>query len=158
VGLPLRIAAKVDPADRDYFESEVRPLLGHPLVRWIGEIDERQKQDFLGGAIALLFPIDWPEPFGLVMIEAMACGTPVVAFRNGSVPEVLEDGVSGFVVDSLEQAVEATRAAASLDRRRVRARFDARFGADRMARDYLAVYEKLRTLPAAHRRSDARDG
>src|SRR5690606_26158258 len=106
-GQRLRIAAKVDPADREYFEREIRPMLDHPLVEYIGEIGEADKSAFLGGARALLFPIDWPEPFGLVMIEAMACGTPVVAFRGGSVPEVLDDGVTGFIVESIDEAVEA---------------------------------------------------
>ena len=103
--MPLRIAAKVDPVDRAYFEETVRPLLDHPLVEFIGEIDEHEKRDFLGNALALLFPIDWPEPFGLVMIEAMAAGTPVIAWRNGSVPEIIDDGLSGVIVDSLEEAV-----------------------------------------------------
>jgi glycosyltransferase involved in cell wall biosynthesis len=141
--LPLRIAAKVDPADREYFEGEIRQLLEHPLIEYIGEIGEAEKAKFLGGASALLFPIDWPEPFGLVMIEALACGTPVIAFRGGSVPEVLEDGVTGFVVDTLEDAIAATRSVKDLDRRRCRAVFEDRFSAGRMARDYLALYERL---------------
>lgn len=143
LGLPLRIAAKVDMADKVYFERTIEPLLDNPLVEFIGEIGEREKQDFLGQALALLFPIDWPEPFGLVMIEAMACGTPVVAWRHGSVPEVLEPGLTGWVVDSLDEAVEATRQAGSLSRRRIRQRFEQRFTAERMALDYVSVYERL---------------
>ena len=139
-GQPLKIAAKVDPADRDYFEREVRHLLDHPLIEFIGEIGESQKSGFLGNARALLFPIDWPEPFGLVMIEALACGVPVVALRGGSVDEVIEDGVTGFVVDTVPQAIEATRKVASLSRARCRATFERRFSATRMAQDYVRVY------------------
>jgi glycosyltransferase involved in cell wall biosynthesis len=139
----LRIAAKVDPADRDYFDREIHPLLANPFVDYIGEIDERRKADFLGGAEALLFPIDWPEPFGLVMIEALACGTPVIAFRGGSVPEVIEDGVTGFVVDSVEEACAAVDRIGTLDRRRCRQSFERRFTAARMARDHVAVYEAV---------------
>jgi glycosyltransferase involved in cell wall biosynthesis len=142
-GLPLKIAAKVDRADREYFECEIKPLLRQPHVEYIGEIDERQKQAFLGGARALLFPIDWEEPFGLVMIEAMACGTPVVAFRRGSVPEIVEDGVTGFVVDSVEDAVDAVQRVSALRRNDCRARFDARYTAARMALDYVAIYRRL---------------
>jgi len=142
-GQPLRIAAKVDPFDRRYFERDIRPLLDHPLVEFIGEISEEQKSDFLGGASALLFPIDWPEPFGLVMIEAMACGVPVVAYRGGSVTEVIDHGVTGFVVDTLGQAIEATRAVARLSRRRCRSVFERRFSVTRMAADYEALYEGL---------------
>jgi len=152
-GIPLKIAAKVDRADKDYFEDVVKPLLDDPLVEFVGEVDEKGKQDFLGNALALLFPIDWPEPFGLVMIEAMACGTPVVAFRRGSVPEVMEDGVTGFVVDTLDQAVEAVEKALSLDRRACRRVFEERFSVARMARDYLRLYAKVTKssvrLPAA---------
>ena len=142
-GLPLRVAAKVDRADREYFDQHIRHLLDNPLIEFVGEIDDRQKAAFLGGAIALLFPIDWPEPFGLVMIEALACGVPVVAFREGSVPEVIEHGATGFVVDSIEQAVEATRVAHLLDRRRCRMAFERRFSAARMAADYVRIYEGL---------------
>jgi len=144
-GMPLRIAAKVDPADQDYFEREIRQLLAHPLVQYVGEISETQKDEFLGGASALLFPIDWPEPFGLVMIEALACGTPVVAFRGGSVAEVIDHGVTGFVVDSLDDAIEATSRIQTIDRARCRAVFEKRFNVTRMANDYLAVYEQLRS-------------
>jgi glycosyltransferase involved in cell wall biosynthesis len=142
-GLRLRIAAKVDPADRDYFEREIRHLLEHPLVEFAGEIDERQKDAFLGGASALLFPVDWPEPFGLVMIEALACGVPVVAFRRGSVPEVIEPGVTGFIVNTVAEAVAATRQIGTLSRRQCRMAFERRFSAARMAADYVQVYERL---------------
>jgi glycosyltransferase involved in cell wall biosynthesis len=142
-GRPLRIAAKVDAADRQYFERDIRHLLDHPLVEYIGEVDEQGKEAFLGGASALLFPIDWPEPFGLVMIEAMACGVPVVAFRGGSVPEVIDEGVTGFIVESIEDAVEAVRAAERLDRTQCRRVFEERFTASRMAADYVAIYERL---------------
>jgi glycosyltransferase involved in cell wall biosynthesis len=148
VGIPLKIAAKVDPADEEYFHSEVEPLLDHPLVDFVGEIGEKDKVSFLNKALAMLFPIDWPEPFGLVMIEAMACGTPVIAYGCGSVPEVIEDGVTGFVVADLEEAVEAARRVVELDRRRVRREFERRFSAPRMARDYVAVYETLARKPA----------
>ena len=142
-GQPLRIAAKVDPADRDYFDTQIRHLLDHPLVEFIGEINETQKPEFLGGATALLFPIDWPEPFGLVMIEAMACGVPVVAFRGGSVDEVIDHGVTGFVVETLDDAIAATREVTQLDRRDCRAVFEERFNAARMAADYVALYDLL---------------
>ena len=145
VGMPLKIAAKIASADKDYYE-EVRPLFDHPLVEFVGEINEREKDQFLGEAAALLFPIDWPEPFGLVMVEAMACGTPVIAFRHGSVPEVMRQGVSGFVVDSMDEAVAATQQVLGLSRRRCRDYFEERFGVERMARDYVQVYrEHVRT-------------
>jgi len=142
-GQRLRIAAKVDRADRTYFEQEIRPLLDHPLIEFTGEIADAQKEEFLGGASALLFPIDWPEPFGMVMIEALACGVPVVAFRHGSVPEVIDDGATGFIVESLEDAIAATRRVPTLDRRRCRAAFERRFDVSRMAADYLRLYEEL---------------
>jgi glycosyltransferase involved in cell wall biosynthesis len=146
VGLPLKIAAKVDRADETYFREYIEPLLKVEVVEFIGEINEQQKAAFLGGARALLFPIDWPEPFGLVMIEAMACGTPVLAFRCGSVPEVIDEGITGIVVDSVHQAVRAMDALLAMDRRRIRRRFEERFTAERMARDYLRLYEtQLRT-------------
>ncbi len=154
--LPLKVAAKIDGKDRDYYEREVKPLFADPHVEFIGEIGENEKGSFLGNAAALLFPVDWPEPFGLVMIEAMACGTPVVAFRCGSVPEVMRDGVSGYVVDTLEGAVEATAHALELPRKRCRAYFEGRFAAPRMANDYLAVYERL--LAGEHRRAHRRLG
>jgi len=143
LGMPLKIAAKVDRVDKDYFDSVIRPLMDTPLVEYIGEIGEGEKDEFLGNAYALLFPIDWPEPFGLVMIEAMACGTPVIAYRRGSVPEVMEDGVTGFVVSTLEEAIEATRRVIELDRRRIREVFEERFTVERMASDYLAIYQRL---------------
>jgi len=140
----LKIAAKVDPADAAYFHDKIEPMIaGNPLVEFIGEIGDGQKSEFLGGADALLFPIDWPEPFGLVMIEAMACGTPVVAYGCGSVPEVIEDGLTGFIVDSQDQAVNAVREAERLDRALVRRRFEARFSATAMARRYLDLYARL---------------
>jgi glycosyltransferase involved in cell wall biosynthesis len=141
--LPLKVAAKIDDKDRRYYEQKLKPLFADPHVEFVGEIGEKDKGDFLGDAAALLFPIDWPEPFGLVMIEAMACGTPVVAFRCGSVPEVMRDGVSGYVVDTLDGAVEATARALELPRKRCRAYFEGRFSAPRMANDYLAIYERL---------------
>jgi glycosyltransferase involved in cell wall biosynthesis len=142
-GKPLKIAAKVDPADREYFERDIRPLLDNPLVDYVGEIAESQKAAFLGGATALLFPIDWPEPFGLVMIEALACGAPVVAFRRGSVPEVIDDGETGFIVDTLDDAIRATRDVERLDRRWCRETFERRFSVTRMSEDYLALYEQM---------------
>jgi glycosyltransferase involved in cell wall biosynthesis len=142
-GLPLKIAAKVDRVDQAYWETTIRPMItAHPQVEFLGEIDESDKAQLLGGATALLFPIDWPEPFGLVMIEAMACGTPVIAYRRGSVAEIIQDHVSGFVVDTLEEAVAAVRRVADLDRARVRAEFERRFTAERMARDYLDIYRQ----------------
>lgn len=142
-GVPLRIAAKVDNVDRDYFEREIRPLLDHPLIEYIGEIGDEDKSEFLGHARALLFPIDWPEPFGLVMIEAMACGTPVVAWRCGSVPEVIDPGVTGLVVDNMAQAVDAVAAVRGLRRSRVRAVFEQRFTAEAMATRYVQLYWQL---------------
>ncbi|MDI6853765.1 MAG: glycosyltransferase family 4 protein [Deltaproteobacteria bacterium] len=143
-GLPLRIAAKVDKADEDYYRERIKPMLKHPLVTYLGEIGERDKGEFLGRARALLFPIDWPEPFGLVMVEAMACGTPVIAFRNGSVPEVLEDGKTGYIVNSVEEAVAAVRKLDRLNRRYCRQVFEARFTAERMAQDYLKIYSWMK--------------
>ena len=147
-GCRLKIAAKVDPADVEYFTREIEPLLDDPLVDFIGEISEEQKGDFLGHARALLFPIDWPEPFGLVMIESLACGTPVVAFRGGSVGEIIEHGVTGFVVDDLDQAITATKQVDALERRACRQAFDERFSATRMTDDYLRVYTQLVGLAA----------
>ncbi|HWK86301.1 MAG TPA: glycosyltransferase family 4 protein [Xanthobacteraceae bacterium] len=146
-GIPLKIAAKIDAADKPYYE-EIKHLFNQPGVEFIGEVNEREKQDFLGNASALLFPIDWPEPFGLVMIEAMACGTPVLAFRNGSVPEVIDEGVTGHVVDTVQQAIEVLPQTLALDRKRIRAVFDERFTAARMARDYVKLYRRLLKKPA----------
>lgn len=143
IGMPIKIAAKVDNVDKDYFEDVVEPLLRNPLVEYVGEIGEGEKDEFLGNAYALLFPIDWPEPFGLVMIEAMACGTPVIAYHRGSVPEVMEEGVTGFIVQGLEEAIEAVRRVSTLSRKRCREVFEKRFSASRMARDYLTIYQRL---------------
>jgi glycosyltransferase involved in cell wall biosynthesis len=156
VGIPLKIAAKVDAVDLEYFKTEIEPLLDHPLVEFIGEIDETQKCAFLGKARALLFPIDWPEPFGLVMIEAISVGTPVIAWRNGSVPEVIREGVSGFIVDSIDAAAAAARQATSMDRRKVRAEFERRYTVGRMAADYLAAYNSLLARDPARMKIDAK--
>lgn len=142
-GIPLRIAGKVDKVDRGYFARHVAPLLDSPLVRFVGEIGDAEKAEFLGNACALLFPIDWPEPFGIVMIEAMACGTPVVAFRSGSVEEVVEDGVTGFIVDDIDGAAAAVRRLGELDRAEIRRRFEMRFSVGRMVEDYLGIYGRL---------------
>jgi glycosyltransferase involved in cell wall biosynthesis len=142
-GWRLRLAAKVDPLDELYFERKIKPLLQDPQVDFIGEIGEVDKNAFLGDAAALLFPIDWPEPFGLVVIEAMATGTPVIAFGSGSVPEIIEEGVTGFIVDDVESAAAAVPLALRLDRRLVRRRFEQRFTAERMALDYLTIYRQL---------------
>lgn len=143
LGRKLKIAAKVDNADLAYFHTVIEPLLSDPLIEFVGEIGDSEKSAFLGGADALLFPIAWPEPFGLVMIEAMACGTPVVAYDCGSVPEVIEDGVTGFIVRGEDEAVEALRRIPSLSRRVVRERFELKFSATAMARRYLDLYENL---------------
>jgi glycosyltransferase involved in cell wall biosynthesis len=142
-GRPLKIAAKVDAADRTYFEEEIEPLLNHPLIEFIGEIGDGEKSTFLGGAEALLFPIDWPEPFGLVMIEAMACGAPVIAYACGSVPEVVEDGLTGFIVRDHAGAVAAVARLPELDRRAIRRRFVERFSATAMASRYIELYGRL---------------
>ncbi|HTM57790.1 MAG TPA: glycosyltransferase family 4 protein [Candidatus Udaeobacter sp.] len=141
-GMPLRIAAKVDPSDRDYFHQVIEPLLREPGVEYLSEIDERGKEELLGGATAMLFPIDWPEPFGMVMIESMACGTPVIAFRRGSVPEVIDEGSTGFIVGGIEEAARAVEKARKLDRRECRRTFERRFSAARMAREYVAIYQR----------------
>jgi glycosyltransferase involved in cell wall biosynthesis len=142
-GIPLKIAAKVDKVDRDYFETRIAPLLDHPLIDYIGEIGDSEKSEFLGNARALLFPIDWPEPFGLVMIEAMACGTPVIAWNRGSVPEVVEHGVTGYIVDSEEEALAALSTIEQLDRHTIRAVFERRFAARTMACAYVDLYARL---------------
>jgi len=142
VGLPLKISAKVDAADREYFTTTVKPLLDNPGTEFLGEIGEAEKGDLLGNARALLFPIDWPEPFGLVLIEALACGTPIIAFPHGAVPEIVEDGVNGFLVDSVEEAAAAVARVDEIDRRRCRETFERRFTAAHMARRYLALYRE----------------
>ena len=143
-GAPLKIAAKVDRVDQAYWDEKIQPMVGaHSNVQFIGEINEKEKAELLGKAAALLFPIDWPEPFGLVMIEAMACGTPVIALRRGSVSEIVEEGISGLIVDNVEQAVAAVRRVAELDRAKVRAAFERRFAVERMAKDYVDIYRRL---------------
>jgi glycosyltransferase involved in cell wall biosynthesis len=142
-GVKLKVAAKIDAADRAYYDREIAPLISQGHVEYVGEINDSQKPGFLSGAHGLLFPIDWPEPFGLVMIEAMACGTPVIAFERGSVPEVMEDGLTGFVVNNEDEAVAAVARIPDLDRAQVRTRFEQRFTARRMAEDYVSVYQDL---------------
>jgi glycosyltransferase involved in cell wall biosynthesis len=154
-GKPLRIAAKIPRAETAYFKKRLQPHIDGENVRLVGEVDDARKQPFLANAAALLFPIDWPEPFGLVMIEAMACGTPVIAYRSGSVPEVVEDGVTGFIVDSEQEAVSAVNELARLDRTKVRARFEQRFSAHRMAREYEGQYRKLIAAPGGTEREHA---
>jgi len=146
-GLPLHVGAKVDPADRKYFEREIEPLLANSEVEFLGEINDRQKRDLLAGARALLFPIDWPEPFGLVMVEALACGTPVLAFRGGAVEEVVRAGVTGAIVDTVDEAVAALPGVLALDRAGCREEFERRFSVRRMARDYVRVYQRLMDTP-----------
>lgn len=144
-GMPLRVAAKIDRADQAYYETEIRPLLtaAQSLVEFVGEIGEEQKSEFLGNAAALLFPIDWPEPFGLVMIESLACGTPVIAYRNGSVPEIIDDGVTGWIVDNMADAVAAVRRIHQLSRATCRMEFERRFSVRRMVDDYLVIYHQV---------------
>jgi glycosyltransferase involved in cell wall biosynthesis len=142
-GIPLKIAAKEDRADREYFDHKIKPRLDHPLIEFVGEVDDDGKRDLLGGAMTLIFPIDWPEPFGLVMIEAMSMGTPTIAWRSGSVPEVIEEGVNGVIVDSVQEAVQALDRVRSMNRTTVRNCFESRFTAERMANSYLRVYAGL---------------
>jgi glycosyltransferase involved in cell wall biosynthesis len=142
-GLPLKMAAKVDKVDAEYYENQIQPMLRSPGIEYIGEIGDSEKSEFLSGAIALLLPISWPEPFGLVMIEAAACGTPVIAFNAGSAREIVEDGVTGFVVSDENSAIRALEKIPSLDRRQIRRRFEERFTSRRMAQDYLSVYRDL---------------
>jgi glycosyltransferase involved in cell wall biosynthesis len=150
-GIPLKIAAKVDEVDRQYFESTIKPLLDQPGIEFLGEIGEEEKNMFLGNAYAYLFPIDWPEPFGLTMIEAMACGTPTIAFCCGSVPEIIEDGVTGFIVKTEDEAVQALKRVSGLSRAKCRAAFERRFTDYRMAKDYLSIYEAIvEDLPLSH--------
>jgi len=148
VGMPLRIAAKVDPADRAYFETQIERLLEHPLVEYVGEITDAEKCDFLGDAAAVICPYDWPEPFGLVLIEALACGTPVLAYRRGSIPEILEDGVTGFICENLQEMVAAVGRLPLIDRRRCRESFEQRFTIRRMAEEYVSLYERLAAVQA----------
>jgi len=154
-GIPLKIAAKVDRVDEDYFNDEIRPLLAEPGVEYIGEISDSEKPAFLSGAVALLTLIDWPEPFGLVMIEAMACGTPVIAFPHGAVPEIIENGINGYIVNDVDEAVAAVDRAATLSHGAIRRRFEERFTAERMAKDYVRLYADLiaARAPAVRRRS-----
>jgi glycosyltransferase involved in cell wall biosynthesis len=142
-GMPLKIAAKIDKVDQDYFDACIRPLLNSPDIEFLGEIGYPEKNKFLGEAAALLFPICWPEPFGIVMIEAMACGTPVIAYPLGSVPEVVRDGVSGYIVPDLQSAVDAVQKLDRLDRKKIRKHFEQHFTASRMAQDYLRIYERV---------------
>jgi glycosyltransferase involved in cell wall biosynthesis len=145
-GIPLRVAAKIDRADKDYFEARIEPLLKGPGIEFIGEITESEKAEFLGEALALLFPISWPEPFGLVMIEAMACGTPVIAFPRGSVPEVVNHGVTGFIVETVGEAVAAVKEIDAIDRGLVRAEFERRFSVEVMAKNYELAYAEIQTM------------
>jgi glycosyltransferase involved in cell wall biosynthesis len=156
LGIPLKIAAKVDRADEIYFKTEIGPLLEGGGVEFIGEINEHQKTLFLGDAQALLFPVDWPEPFGLSMIEAMACGTPVLAFRCGSVPEIVEDGVTGAIVETMEEAIAALPRVVELDRKKVRQRFEQRFSATRMANDYVGIYRFLLAKSAQRKQQEVK--
>jgi len=143
VGMPLRIAAKIDRADQEYFETHIKSLQNHPLIQFVGEIGYPEKNEFLGDAAALLFPINWPEPFGLVMIEAMACGTPVIAFPRGSVPEIIDPGITGFLVNDVEEAATAVKSISAINRTACRQQFERRFTARRMSEDYLALYQRL---------------
>jgi glycosyltransferase involved in cell wall biosynthesis len=156
-GVPLKMAAKVDKVDRDYFETQIKPMIDGKNVEYIGEIADKDKSAFLSGAMVLLVPIDWPEPFGLVMIEAMACGTPVIAFNRGSVPEVIDDGITGFVVEDEKGAIGAVYRLGELSRDQIRKRFEERFTARRMAQDYLAVYRSLTETEQPHLRLIAGD-
>jgi glycosyltransferase involved in cell wall biosynthesis len=142
-GMPLYIAAKIDEADAAYFHEQIKPMLHAPQVEFIGEVSEQEKRELLEQACALLFPIDWPEPFGLVMIEAFACGTPVIAYKHGSIPEIMEDGVTGFVVTNQEEAVRAAQHIESVDRKLCREVFERRFTVARMAQDYLCAYRSI---------------
>jgi glycosyltransferase involved in cell wall biosynthesis len=156
-GVPLKVAAKVDKVDQDYFDEQIKPLMASGNIEYIGEISDKEKSEFLSGAIVLLVPIDWPEPFGLVMIEAMACGAPVIAFNRGSVPEVVDDGVTGFVVEDINGAIGAVDRLGHLSREKIRRRFEERFTARRMAQDYLAVYRELSDMASPHLRLVADD-
>jgi glycosyltransferase involved in cell wall biosynthesis len=154
-GIPLKIAAKVDRQDEDYFKQQIEPLLTLPGIDFLGEVGDRQKNELIGGALAFLFPINWPEPFGLVMIESLACGTPVIAHRSGSVPEIIEHGKTGFIVDNDEEAIAACRRVQQLDRQACRAAFESRFSARRMAHDYMGLYERMVHGPDARHALEA---
>jgi glycosyltransferase involved in cell wall biosynthesis len=151
VGMPLRIAAKVDPADHAYFKEKIERLLDHPLIEYVGEINDAEKNDFLGEAAALICPYDWPEPFGLVLIEAMACGTPVLAYRQGSIPEIIDHGVTGYVCNNIGDMTQAVSGLSLIDRKRCREIFEKRFTVERMVNDYLVIYEKMATMSHRHR-------
>ena len=142
-GMRLKIAAKIDPVDRDYFNAKIKPLLNDPMIEFIGEISDYEKNEFLGNAYAYLFPIDWPEPFGLTMIEAMACGTPTIAFRCGAVPEIITDRVTGFIVDDVQSAIECVARIPEIDRGTCRAAFEQRFTVERMTSDYVSLYRRM---------------
>jgi len=156
-GVKLKVAAKVDRADQDYYDEQIKPMIQSGNVEFIGEINDKDKSEFLSGAIVLLVPIDWPEPFGLVMIEALACGTPVIAYNRGSVPEIIEDGLTGFIVEDDAGAIGAVDRLGQLSRERIRKRFEERFTARRMAQDYLAVYRSMSASAAPHLRLVADD-
>lgn len=143
VGIPLKMAAKVDPADEAYFRAEIEPMMRHPLIEYLGEITDEEKDEFIGNAIALVCPYDWPEPFGIVLIEALACATPVLAYRRGSIPEIIESGVTGFISETLEEMISSVNDLGTIDRRACRESFDRRFTAERMVGDYLKVYEEV---------------
>ena len=156
-GMPLKVAAKVDKADQDYFDEQIGPMIRSNNVEFIGEINDKDKSEFLSGAMVLLVPIDWPEPFGLVMIEAMACGTPVIAFNRGSVPEIIDEGLTGYIVEDINGAIGAVDRLGHLSRDKIRRRFEERFTSRRMAQDYLSVYRSLSDAIAPHLRLVADD-
>ncbi len=147
VDMPLRIGAKIDPSNAEYYREVIEPLLDHPLIEFVGEVTDLEKDDFLGDAYAMLAPYDWPEPFGLVFIESLACGTPVIAYRRGSVPEIIDHGVTGFVCDTMEDMTQSVRHVSLLNRAHCRQSFDARFSVERMVRDYVRVYERILGIP-----------
>lgn len=162
VDMPLRIGAKIDPTNREYYRAVIEPLLDHPLIEYVGEVTDLEKDDFLGEAYAQLCPYDWPEPFGLVFIESLACGTPVIAYRRGSIPEIIDHGVTGFACETLEEMVQSVRHVSLIDRTRCREAFDARFSTERMVRDYVRVYEQMLAistkLPTPSERETAVEG
>jgi glycosyltransferase involved in cell wall biosynthesis len=148
VEMPLRIGAKIDPTNAEYYHAVIEPLLDHPLIEFVGEVTDLEKDDFLGDAYAMLAPYDWPEPFGLVFIESLACGTPVIAYRRGSIPEIIDHGITGFVCETMEEMVQSVRHVTLLERGDCRQAFEARFSTDRMVKDYVKVYEQLLGIPA----------